>query len=109
MGYNNYYSNRKNNQSKDGSWKPKNSDGDKGTDYKPKTFARSFYYINFLDKSGHYDSSQSELFEGDKQHAMNKARWYTRNTWALTQIPYQVVAIGVYDSHRGHVHTYELC
>ena len=96
---------------KNGAWKRSDSEGDKGTDYEPKTFSRrmGFYYINFIDKYGKYDSDYSERFDWDKQHASNKARWYTCNTWALTHIPYQVVAIGLYDSHKGHVQTYRIC
>ncbi len=94
--------------SENGDWKPDDSDGDYDINHDAKTFKRRFFYINFLDRYGHYDDSYSECFQDDGRHARNKAKWYQRNKWALTEIPYQVVKISLYDSHSGHVEYFDL-
>lgn len=64
-----------------------------------------FYYVNFLDKSGEYNSEHSVMVEGYK-HAVNLAKWYVNHRGALSKIPYYVDSIGIYDSKRGNLISY---
>lgn len=70
----------------------------------PKTFKQSekFYYVNFVDSDGDYDSNYSIKID-DKSHAINRAKWHLRNKFSLNRIPYYVTSIVVYDSKKGFV------
>jgi len=61
------------------------SDGDYKYREDAKTFQKEFYYVNFLDKIGEFESKFSENYRG-KNHARNKAKWYANNKWALIKI-----------------------
>jgi hypothetical protein len=80
-----------------------------GSDYdfkkkNPITFKdeEKFYYVNFLDDNGEYNSEHSVMVEGYR-HAVNLVNWYVNHRGALSRIPYYVRRIGVYDSHRGNI------
>lgn len=72
-----------------------------------KTFRaqEKFYYVNFLDCSGEYDSEHSVMVEGYR-HAVNLAKWYVTHRGALKKIPYYVSRIGIYDSKCGNIESY---
>ena len=67
-----------------------------------KTFEVEFYYVNFLDYYGYFNSEFSDKVE-DFKHALNKAKWYVNHKGALSKIDYFVRKIGVYSSIRGHI------
>jgi len=85
-----------------------------GRDYEERDDARTFrgedkfFYINFVDCFGRFDSKYSIMVEG-RQYAVNKAKWLARreNWWAHKEVNYPVDSIGVYDSHQGHIYSYE--
>jgi hypothetical protein len=87
--------------------KKKYSNGDYEIRPDAKTFGKEFYYINFIDKAGKFDSDYSEKIE-EKRYAYNRARWLSNNTWALGHIHYKVVEIGLYSSLGGHIKTYTI-
>jgi hypothetical protein len=86
-------------------WKRKYSDGNYKIRRDAKTFEVEFYYINFIDKVGKFDSDFSEQID-DKSYAYNRARWLSNNSWSLSNIPYKVIKIGLYSSLNGHIKTY---
>ena len=86
-------------------WKKKYSDGDYVISDDAKTFEVEFYYINFIDKVGKFESRFSEKLD-NKVHAYNRAKWLSKNRWSLSRISYNVVQIGVYSGKRGHIKTY---
>lgn len=79
--------------------------GDYRIRHDAKTFIREFYYINFVDRKGYFDSKYSERLK-QRNHAWNRARWLSENSWALGEIPYLVVKIGLYSSETGHIVTF---
>lgn len=87
--------------------KKKYSNGDYKIREDAKTFNHEFYYINFIDKVGKFDSNFSEKI-GNKKYANNRARWISKNKWFLNDIPYKVVKIGIYSSISGHIKSYSL-
>lgn len=79
----------------------------KDADRDPKTFSYDgkFYYVNFVDLDGDYDSAYSVKLK-DKVHAINRAKWHVRNKGSLYRIPYYVSRVVVYDSKMGYVCDY---
>jgi hypothetical protein len=79
----------------------------KDADKDPRTFAcdDKFYYVNFVDSDGEYDSRFSVKTD-NKVHAMNRAKWHIHNKGSLSRIPYYVTRIVIYDSKRGYVCDY---
>lgn len=88
-------------------WKKKYSHGDYKIRGDAKTFEEEFYYINFIDKVGKFDSGYSEQID-DKSYAFNRARWLANNSWSLSHISYKVVKIGLYSSLNGHIKSYNV-
>jgi hypothetical protein len=89
-----------------GGWKKyKYSKGDYEYRSDARTFSNEFYYINFLDTDGKFMSKYSEQIKGER-YAHNRAKWLSNNSWSLKNIPYKVVAIGVYSSREGHITSY---
>lgn len=72
-----------------------------------KTFEVEFYYVNFIDANGKFDSTFSVKVD-DFWHAVNKAKWYVKHAGALSSIEYYVRKIGVYSSLKGHLKTFIL-
>lgn len=72
-----------------------------------RTFEVEFYYVNFIDAYGKFDSSFSVQID-DFRHAMNRAKWYVNHLGALSSIDYYVRKVGVYSSIRGHMKTFTL-
>ena len=87
--------------------KQKYSDGDYKVRRDAKKFKVEFYYINFIDKVGKFDSEYSEQID-DKHFAFNRARWLAKNSWSLSHISYKVVKIGLYSSLNGHIKSYNV-
>lgn len=85
--------------------KKKISEGDYKYRKDAKTFEFEFYYINFLDKLDKFDSDYSEKIDV-KRHALNRAKYLSRNSWALKKIEYHVTKIGVYSSIKGHIQSF---
>ena len=83
------------------------SDGDYKYREDAKTFQKEFYYVNFLDKIGEFESKFSENYR-EKNHARNKAKWYANNKWALIKIDYKVINIGLYSSIYGHIESFKV-
>ncbi len=88
-------------------WKKKYSNGDYKVIKNARTFETEFYYINFIDRVGKFDSAYSEEID-ERNHAFNRARWITNNSWFLSRIPYKVEKVGVYSSLKGHVKSFAL-
>ena len=88
-------------------WKKKYSNGDYKIRTDAKTFEVEFYYINFIDKAGKFESEFSEQID-NKKYAYNRAKWLSRNSWYLSFISYKVVKIGLYSSLNGHIKTYKI-
>ena len=83
----------------------------KGSYYKlhddARTFKVEFYYVNFIDAYGKFDSTFSVKID-DLRHALNRAKWYVNHLGALSSVDYYVRKVGVYSSIRGHMKTFIL-
>ena len=88
-------------------WKKKLSSGNYEFRDDAKIFKIDFYYINFLDAKGKFESEHSEKLE-IKKYAENRANFLSKNSWALDHIDYKVTEIGLYSSSLGHIKSYKV-
>jgi hypothetical protein len=83
------------------------SNGDYVIHGSARTFTQEFYYVNFIDKLGKFDSKYSRKFR--KQHQANAfVRDLMRARNGNSSVPYAVAKIGIYSSHEGHIQSFRL-